>query len=321
MPREVSRYLDDIRYNLRLGQAAESEVIRELQTHIEDRLSEMEEDGLSEEDATNVCLRFLGSAKQVARQIYEAHSQGSWKQAVLGSMPHLLFALLFVLNWWQGIAWLAVILGLALGTAIYGWLHGRPIWLFPWLGYLLLPVIGAGLLLIYLPRGWSWLAIVAYVPFALWLICAVIIQTIKKDWLYSALMGMPFTTIVAWFLAVADDGWFLGFSPEQVAQLTNRIGLSFLILGLTVLFFIRLRRRNLRIFLLICSGFLSLTIAASYRGGLSLPVFLLLNLITLTLIISPALIERRLRHKEYGETIPLNSQGIVDIESGHSRGW
>ena len=314
MPEGVSRYLEDVRNNLRLDREAESEVIQELQSHIEDRLSEMAEAGLSEEDATNACLRFLGSAKRVARQIYEAQSQGSWQQAVMGSLPHLLFALLFMLNWWQGIGCLVIILGLIVGTAIYGWLHARPIWLFPWLGYLLLPVIGAGLLLMYLPRGWSWLAIVVYVPLTLWLICAVTIQTIKKDWQYSALTVLPVPTVVAWFIAVADDGWFLGFSPEQVAQLTNRISLSFLILGLTALVFIRSRRRDLRISLLVCSGFLSLTVVASYNGGLSLPVFILLCLITLVLMLSPALLERRLRRKENRGTPPFVGRDIAHIE-------
>lgn len=182
MPDNIKRYLDDVRRNLRLDREAESEVIHELQTHIEDRLSEMEEAGLSEEDATSVCLRILGSARQVARQIYEAHSQGSWQQAAMGSLPHLLFALIFILNWWQGLGCLIISLALVSSTVLYGWLHGRPIWLFPWLGYMLLPVIGAGLLLIYLPRGWSWIAILVYLPLALWLIGAVTVKTIKKDW-------------------------------------------------------------------------------------------------------------------------------------------
>jgi hypothetical protein len=184
------------------------------------------------------------------------------------------------------------------------------------LGYLLLPVIGAGLLLMYLPKGWSWVAIVVYVPLALWLICAVTIQTIKKDWQYSALMVLPIPTVVAWFVAIADDGWFLGFSPEQVAQLTNRISLSFLILGLTALVFIRSRQRNLRISVLVCSGFLSLMVVVSYNGGLSLPVFILLYVITLVLILSPALLERRLRRKERGETQPFANQDVARIEGG-----
>lgn len=135
MVTELNHYLDSIRYNLRLDPSSEREVTSELETHIEDRLQELRQAGLSEEEAANTCAKLLGSAKLVARQIYEAHSQGTWRQALLASMPHLLFGLLFALNWWQGISWLLVMLVLVLSMAVYGWWHGKPAWLFPWLGY------------------------------------------------------------------------------------------------------------------------------------------------------------------------------------------
>jgi len=294
--RAVSQYLDDVRDNLRLDLASETEVIRELQTHIEDKVEEMKADGLSEEEATKVCLRVFGSAKLVARQIYEAHSQGSWQQALMASLPHFLFALLFALNWWQGIGWLAVTLGLILSTAIYGWWRGRPIWLFPWLGYSLIPVIVAGILLIYLPRGWSWLAIVVYVPLALWLICLVAIQTIKRDWLYIALTLLPIPIIIGWFLAVGKEGQLLALSLDQIQQSARWIGLSFLALGATVAAFVRLRQRWLKVMLLFVSGFLTLIMVVCYAGGrLSLTAFLVLTFFMLGLLLVPALLERRLR--------------------------
>jgi len=294
--RAVSQYLDDVRNNLRLDLPSETEVIRELQTHIEDKLAEMKATGLSEEEAAKVCLRVFGSAKLVARQIYEAHSQGSWQQALMASLPHFLFALLFALNWWRGIGWLAVTLVLILSTAIYGWWRGRPVWLFPWLGYSLIPVIVAGVLLIYLPIGWSWLAIVVYVPLALWLICFVAIQTIKRDWLYIALTLLPIPIIIGWFLAVAEEGQLLALSLDQIQQSARWIGLSFLALGATVAAFVRLRQRWLKVILLVVSGFLTLIMVVCYAGGrLNLPTFLVLNLVMLGLLLAPALLERRLR--------------------------
>ncbi len=38
---------------------------------------------LSEEEASENCLGVLGSAKLVARQLYETHSQGTWGQRLL----------------------------------------------------------------------------------------------------------------------------------------------------------------------------------------------------------------------------------------------
>lgn len=315
----VKRYLDEVRGRLRLDHQAETEVISELETHIEDRLTEMTEAGMSAEEATSTCLRLLGSTRLVAGQMYEAHSQGSWGQALMGALPHLLFALLFVLSWWQGVGWLATILGSILGTALYGWLHGRPIWLFPWLGYTLLPVVAAGLLLMCLPRGWSWLAIVAYVPLALWLICAITVQTIRRDWLYGTLMLLPVPVIIGWALAVADSGKPLGISPEQIAASAGHIGLSFVILAVTAVAFIRLRQRRLRVILLHISGLLSLVLVASYADrGLSFPALVLLSAIMFVLLLAPALIERRLRRRERerGELASL----VQVADAGNSRG-
>ncbi|MFC1987231.1 permease prefix domain 1-containing protein [Chloroflexota bacterium] len=299
----LSQYLDNVRDRLRLDLVSEKEVISELQTHIDDKLEEMREAGLSEEEATNTCLKLLGSAKLVARQIYEAHSQGTWKQALLASMPHLLFALLFALNWWQGVVWLTITLVLILGMAIYGWHQGKPIWLFPWLGYYLIPVIMAGLFLIYLPKGWSWLAILIYIPLALWLVCSITIQTVKGDWLYGALMLLPVPIIIGWFLAEEQEGGFLELNLEHINAFAPVIGLSFLALAATAAAFIRLRQRWLRVTLLIISGLLSLITVAYYTGGgLGFTAISVLILIMMGLLLIMALVERRIR---YGKQQPM----------------
>ena len=297
MVTELDNYLDSVRANLRLDISSEREVTSELETHINDRLQELRQAGLSEEEAANTCVRLLGSAKLVARQIYEAHSQGSWRQALLASMPHLLFGLLFALNWWQGIGWLSVVLILVLGTALYGWWHGKPTWLFPWMGYSLLPVVVTGLLLLYLPKGWSWVAILFYIPLALWLLYRITVQTIKRDWLYSSLMLFPVPVILGWFLAVHLEGRFPEFSVERLQEVAPWIGLSFLTLAATVAAFIRLRRRWLKVAVLFISGLLTLIMTACYtEGRLALPTFLVLTLVLLGIFLTPALLECKIRY-------------------------
>ncbi len=292
----LSQYLDSVRENLRLGLSIEREVISELKTHVEDRLDEMRKAGLSEEEAAITCIKLLGSAKLLARQIYEAHSQGTWRQTLLASMPHLLFALLFALSWWQGIGWLIITLGLILTTEVYGWWHNKPVWLFPWLGYSMLPVVVAGLFLVYLPKGWSWLAILVYIPLALWLVGSITIQTIKKDWLYTALMLLPMPVIIGWFLAAGKEGKFPEISLGHIQQFAHWIGLSFLVLAITTAAFIRSRQRWLRVSLLLVSGLLTLVIVTFYaEGRFSLSAFSALTLITLGLLLSLALVERRIR--------------------------
>jgi hypothetical protein len=293
----LSNYLDSVKENLRLDRSQEREVIHELETHIEDELEELQESGLSEEEAANTCLKLLGSAKVVARQVYEAHSQGTWTQALLAAMPHLLFGLLFVLNWWRGIGWLLGMLVLVLSTAVYGWWRGKPAWLFPWLGYSLLPVVAAGLLLLYLPEGWSWVAIAIYIPLALWLVYSITVQTIKRDWLYTSLMLFPLPAIAGWFLAIEPISKLPEHWLQRIQAFAPWMGLTFLALGLTVATFIRLRKRWLRVSVLVVSGLITLTMICYYtEGRLSVPAFLILIVVMLLLLLSPALVERTLRH-------------------------
>ncbi len=313
MTTALNHYLENIRDNLRLDFSDEREVINELETHIEDRLCELKEAGLSEQEATETCLGLLGSAKLVARQIYEAHSQGTWRQTLLASMPHLLFGILFALNWWQHISWLSIMIMLVLGAAIYGWWHGKPTWVFPWLGYSLLPVVVAGLVLLYLPKGWSWLAIPVYVPLALWWLYSIIVQTIRRDWLFSSVMLLPIPIIVGWVLAVAPEGGLTEYSKQRIYEFAPWIGLSFLALALTIAAFIRLRQRGLKIAILIISGLLTLTMVAYYADGrLSLPAFLVLILAMWGLFLIPALLERRIRSTEQSTGYQLLIASVND---------
>jgi hypothetical protein len=293
----LHNYLDSVRENLRLERSLESEVIQELETHIEDEVQELKAAGLSEEEAANTCLNLLGSAKSVARQIYEAHSQGSWTQALMAAMPHLLFGLLFALNWWRGIGWLLGMLVLVLSAAVYGWWRGKPAWLFPWLGYSLLPVVAAGLLLLYLPHGWSWVAILLYIPMALVLLYAITVKTIRRDWLYTSLMLLPVPTIIGWFMAVEPINKLPAYWLQSIEDFAPWIGLTFLAFALTVATFIRLRKRWLRVSVLVVSGLLTLTMITYYtEGRLSLPALLVLVVVMLLLLLSPALVERTLKH-------------------------
>ena len=291
-----NHYLEIIQHNLRIDLGEEKEVINELETHIEDRLDELKESGLSEKEAERTCLGLLGSARVIARQIYEAHSQGSWRQAFLAATPHLLFSALFALNWWHHLAWLSVILALVIGACIYGWWHGKPTWVFPWLGYSLIPVAAVGLTLPYLPREWSLLTIPFYFLLALWWLFCIVAQTARRDWLLSSLMLLPMPIIIGWFLTLVPGTQITGQTFERVNYFAPWIALSFLILALTIAAFIRLRQRWLRIALLIISGLLTMTMVVYYVGGrLSVETFAGLILVMWGLFLIPPLMERWLR--------------------------
>ena len=61
--------------------------------------------------------------------------------------------------------------------------------------------------------------------------------------------------------------------------------------------FIRLRKRWLRVSVLVVSGLITLTMIAYYtEGRLSISAFLILLVVMLLVLLSPALVERTLGH-------------------------
>jgi len=290
---ELNRYLRNVRVNLKLDPASETEIISELEAHVEDRYQEMRKAGLSDEEAIQSALRLLGSAKTVARQIYETHSQGTWRQALLAGMPHLFFAALLALNWLNGLAWVPVMLVFVAAIVLYGLLHGKPGWLFPWLGYALLPVVGAGVALFYLPQGWRLATLFLYVPLVVWLCCFIAIKFIRRDWVYSALMLLPVPTFIGWYMAGSETstadlrlGFLQGFAPWT--------GLTFLLLGASAALIVRMKSRALRIAAMILSGLASAAVVAQASDKLGMASFLGLAVMLLVLVVAPALVDWRL---------------------------
>ena len=58
----ISDYLENVKADLKLDKSRVCEVISELTAHIEDKLEELKNEGLSEDEAARTCIRLLGSA-------------------------------------------------------------------------------------------------------------------------------------------------------------------------------------------------------------------------------------------------------------------
>jgi hypothetical protein len=294
---DLTQYIENIRADARLEKSDETVIMSELEDHIEDKLQEFTDAGLTKEEALQKCFSQMGSIRTISRQIYEAYSQGSWKQVLLAAMPHFLFGLLFFLNWWHHPIWLTTVLILIIATTGYGWSHGKPSWVFPWLGYTMIPVIIVGLMLLYLPEGWAFLAILVYLPLALWWLYRLVILSIKRDWLFSSLMLLPMPIVIGWYLAISPSGGLAEESFQQLSYYAPWIGLSFMGLALTIAIFIRLRQRWLRIGLLGASGLTTLCLIVYHSTGyVNNLAFLGLLVVTWGVLLVPALLERRLKN-------------------------
>ncbi len=293
-----SSYADSLRDYLRLEPTIESDVVRELNTHLEDKSHELIESGLSEEEASVTAAKLLGSPRIVAKQMYEVYSQGSWRQALFAALPHLLVAALFALHCWQNTIWLFGILIAVAGSVIYGWCHGKPAWLFPWLGYCLTPVITVGIILIYLPGSWAWVAAIAYIPLALLVIVPVTKRTIRKDWLFASLMLLPVPIVLGWILALEFEDALIWY--KQLQEFASQIALSFAVLALTVATFIRIRQRWAKVgALLTLEIFILVIVALGGNSAIGFGGWLLLVLLSLVLVLGPALLERKMRESDH----------------------
>jgi len=294
---KLNLYLQSIREHLGMDPISEREVIRELADHVEDSCQEMQKAGLSEEEALEKSLTLLGPAKIVAKQIYEAHNRGTWRQALLAAIPHLFFASMFALKIWGGTSGLLIIFAVIAGIGLYGWCHGKPYWLFPWLSYSLFPVVAAGISLLYLPAVWAWITLALYIPLALWLLSFIAIKFIKRDWSYSALMLLPATAFAGWFLAAGQKTSFLGLKINSMHDHAPWTSLTFIVLAVSAALFIRLPHRWLRITALIISGLLITIVTTLVSNELGLVSFIGLALLLLSFLLVPAFVERRVREK------------------------
>jgi hypothetical protein len=249
MINSATHYLNRFKACLKIDQTIRDGVADELRTHLEEKSQELVEKGLSREEAYKVAVQSLGSPELIAQQVYETHAQGTWKEAFVSALPHLLVALLFTSYYWQNIVALSSILILTVGIAIYGWSQGKPIWLFPWLGYYIMPVVVTGILLLNLPQGWGWIAALIYIPLALYALIHIMKQTARRDWLYASLMLAPMPVIFSWFLSLgagnellASDIWMARLQPKA-----PWIVVSFVALAAATVAFIRLKPRRYKI--------------------------------------------------------------------------
>jgi len=248
MVSNISHYLNRFKASLKIDHTIRDGVAEELHTHLEDRTRELEEKGLSREEASKIAVQSLGSPELIAQQIYEAHAQGSWKEAIFSALPHFLVALLFTSYYWQNIVYVSIILTLTVGIAIYGWHRGKPVWLFPWLGYYLLPVAVSGILLLSLPEGWGWITALIYIPMALFVFIHIMRQTARRDWLYASLMIAPMLVTFTWFSSLGIGNRLL--ANDWIARLQENalwIVISFVALAAATIAFIRLKQRRYKI--------------------------------------------------------------------------
>lgn len=328
---EVRSYLDDVRSHLHLDPVTERRIVRELYTYFQERVEELRQTGLSESDATKAAIRSFGRARVVAQRMYEAHSKGSWREAAIATSPHLIIASLFALHLWRHPILAPTAFALIVCVTLYGWWHGKPNWLYPWIGYSLLPLlIGAyasaptlGQAASFLlwgrgsfPSGWLLLLIFMLFSFSIWIIVSTTIGVVRRDWILASLMLVPLPVVGGWLVSLGQAGGLFQGNVEVLQQSDMRMMLALIALGVTSAAFIRFRQRVLKVGALVTVGTIALVmIGHNLWGDWGFLGPLLAALVLLVFVLSPALVEAKVGHgEEKGEVLWRN--GWLEQPSG-----
>ena len=303
MTGRFNNYLETVKTSLRLDPAAKRIVLRELRAHFEDKWSDLKTQGIPDEIADDKVMKSLGSPKVVAQQLLDVYGQGTWRQALVAAMPHLVVAWLLAIRAWQGgINWISgallviTILGVV-AVVMYGWWQGKPTWVFPWLGYYMLPVIAAGILVVSLPDRLNWIIGIVYIPLAVSALYYIVRQTLREDWLLTTLMLLPMPIVLAWVmvlgLTVDPDSDVIIWRFSMTAPL---MALSFLALAVMSATFIRVKQRRIKIAALVTPEVgIFILLALTSDASFGITDWLLLIVGSLAFLLTPRLLEHRLK--------------------------
>lgn len=319
MLHEVRSYLDDVRLHLHLDPIREKRIISELSTYFEEKVAELQGKGVSERDAAREAVKSFGRARVVARLMYEAYSKGSWSEALLSSLPHLVVAGLFASHLWHHPVLAPLAFAGIVGITLFGWWHGKPNWLYSWVGYSLLPplIVGYAFRPILeqtvsflfrgqgsLPSIWVLLPICALFASSLWIIIRITIRVVRRDWILASLMLVPMPILASWLFNIEPVGGLFQSSGVASHQWDASMALILTVLAVASATFILLRQRILKTGALVTLGVIALTMAGhNLWGDLGFVGFLAAALLSLLFLLSPALLEDRIGHGEREEEV------------------
>jgi len=306
---QLEDYLRTVRRHLRLGPELERQTLAELRSHLAEKTDELRGAGVPEQFVAETAIRSFGRARTVAQLMYEAHSRGTWDEALLASLPHFAIALLFAFNLWRHPVIGPMTLVTIITVTLIGWWRGKPNWLYSWVGYAMVPLLIGGYQLVqptldiyahYVLRTasavplWHVVLIAGYAVGSMWIILSTSERVIKRDWVLTSLMLVPLPIVGAWLYNVNRVGGLLGATPSLVHSWDTSLAYVFTVLAAAALVFIRLRQRIWKAAAVITIG----VIASSYLvrdfwevGFFSLLIIAVALLIFLLL---PALLENLL---------------------------
>ena len=232
----------------------------------------------------------------------------------MSSLPHLIVAGLFISHLWRHPVLAPMAFASIVCVTLYGWWHGKPNWMYSWIGYSLLPLLIAGYAsrpaldqtLSFLlgrsealPGIWILLLIGALLSFSLWIIIRTTIRVVRRDWVLASLMLVPLPIFGSWLFNIEQLGGLFQASRLEFYQWDIMMFSVLMLLAVASAIFIRLRKRILKAGALVTLGVIAGTVAGHIIwGNLGFLGLVASASLILLLLLSPALIEAKIGHGE-----------------------
>jgi hypothetical protein len=306
MSSDAARYFEQLRSHLRLGERIEADVLRELEAHVEDRVSELVSRGVPESSARRIALRGFGRPRTLAHLMRQAHLVTTWGETFLGAAPLLLLAAVIGLDQWRTGFVVAAVALAVVAVTLYGLWLGRPAWFYPWAGVALTIPLYAGYLAFLvlkdeLPgtlggnvRLWPLMGVAGaglYFPMGVVVVSGAVLVAVRRDWLDASVLLSPLPASLAWIIALHRAGGVSATASLGPASLA--LGSVYLAMAVAVVVFLKAPTRQLRVATLVGSA-LFLLLASSLGTDASVS-FLTLGaraVLLIAFLLSPALVAR-----------------------------
>ena len=308
MSSEPTAYFERLRMHLRLGDPVESDLVRELATHVEDRVGQLVADGMPEARARETAFAGLGRPQTLAHLVRQAHLVTPWTEALAGAAAFLLVGLMIGAGLWQQPLAAAAAGTLVIAVTLYGLWLGRPAWFYPWAGIALtIPIIVGyiafavmhreGPLLLDGTAGPLGLAGFAgsllYFAVGLVVVAAAMLVAVRRDWLDASVLISPLPCALVWVIAIHRAGGI----TSAGAALTDTGALLcaiYVCMAVAAVVFLRAPVRSLKVTTLVGAAlvlFLGSTLLLDPSGGLV--SFAGRAALLLAFLLSPALVARQ----------------------------
>lgn len=334
MQAAVITYLDEVRAHLHLDSGTERRVISELYAHFQEKVNDLQQQGMREPEATREAIVSFGSARSIARLMYEAHSRGSWTEVLISCQPHLIVAALFATHVWRYPALLAAAFITITLTALFGWRRGTPNWLYSWLGYAVFPLMILSYVsrepvartVLFFIRGtgapapaWQLAALLVLYAFTVWLLVSAVLRVARRDWIFVSLMLLPLPVLAVWLVSVTQGGGHildaLRGLEARFSRWDTAMAYFCATLGVTSMLFIRIRQRAVKVLAIISVGIVgSASVVRGIWGAQDLLSLIGVSLCLFLFLTSPILIHAFFdRETQSGFSLPQAGVGEAGL--------